>query len=670
MDGAMPKTVLIILAAVVALIVIVVLTGMRNLRADDEDDFDDDMPAEHGRSRSRGSHPPAASQARARQGHTADLPDKRPRERVGAARGARPIQGREDRATDRRAFDQRGMDQRGGSRADHDRAAAARDQRPVRTGRRDYDDISGPLPAARPVRSPVRDRGADDYGSSLPGRRSSSADYDRDPRERRNGRDRAVGYDELGLRSDGRDPRDTPDRRDRGDNRPSRPAATIRDDSDRGEKDRRSNTRPNSRPDSVKNGSKPDAELLPALKPRQSKNKRESEGDWPSNEWDELSDVDYWAELASDKPFTAPAPPEAPRRERRDARADRDVRQDSRTGADAITKQMSRAPREADSGILPAARHTDLPADRPAAPRTADPRPAIDEDDPLTSPSFPRVASDDSRSYRRSRSARSADPRYDGGRGPDSSRLSNGNGRTPDDLSPYPSMPPVEPVNGFDSATTTRRHALPAASADHYGSSLPSAPAYQTPDTSYGAPDGANGRYSQAEPGGYPAASYPSAASGSYPQANGSPSGDYQSLPPAPDSYWPELSAASHQGGAAYEMTGYDRTGSHALPPSPASYGNGAADRANGYQGYSGPTSASGSHRRPEPSYPDANYQAYDGYGTAAPQPPGYGANHYQPSGYDQAGHPLEPKDADGHLGADPYAVDTYGQDRYSGNGY
>src|SRR5258708_12491147 len=57
MDGPMPKTVLIVLAAVVALIVIVVLTGMRYLRADDEDDFDDETAAERGQPRGRGEHP-------------------------------------------------------------------------------------------------------------------------------------------------------------------------------------------------------------------------------------------------------------------------------------------------------------------------------------------------------------------------------------------------------------------------------------------------------------------------------------------------------------------------------------------------------------------------------------------------------------------------------------
>jgi hypothetical protein len=793
MDGAMPKTVLIILAAVVALIVIVVLTGMRYLRADDEDDFDD-IPADHGRSRSRGSHP-AASQARPRQGHADDLPDERPRERVGAARGARPIQGRDDRGTDRRGFDQRGMDQRGSSRADKDRswredsaitgrsgrpASAVRDQRPARNGRHDYDDISEPLPVARTASTLGRGLGADDY-DSLPGGRTSLADYDREPRERHNGRDRSTGYEDIGGRGDGRDPRETRDRRDRGDSRPvrdsrdgrdradlrdSRPIASIRDDSDRGERDHRSSTRPNGRSD--KNGSKPDDELLPALKPRQSKNKRESEADWPSNEWDELSDVDYWAELASDKPFTAPSPAESPRSERRDARADReskperivradrdgrmdrdsrpdrDPRQDSRIGAEAITKQMSRPPREPDSGILPAARRRDLPAEEPTAGRSTDPRSAIADDDPLTSPSFPRVAADDSRSYHRSRSAPSSDPRHDGGRGSDSSRHANGGGRTPGDLSTYPSIPPVEPVRGFDSASTTRRHALPAASSDPYSSPLPSAPGhatssvpanyqvpatsgpYQTPDTSYAGADGGNGSYSLSapygEPGGYrSAASYPAAASGGYPQANWSPSGgylppvggrsgvagdtspgSYQSPPPAPDNYRPELGAGSYQGGAGYEVTGFQPPSSHSLPPGRADYGNGAGDYPGGgyqhseYQGYGGPTSASGSHRRPEPSYPHESYQGaaqpsvpalpagapdpgypvypapvpggHNGYGTATPQAPGYDGTHYQPSGYDQAGYPLPALEANGYAGADPYAVEPHGKHGYGGN--
>ena len=90
----------------------------------------------------------------------------------------------------------------------------------------------------------------------------------------------------------------------------------------------------------------------------------------------------------------------------------------------------------------PAARHRDLApdrlapdrlaADRLAAGRALDPRPAIADDDPLTSPSFPRIAADDSRSYRRSRST-GADSGYDGGRGSDSSRPAIASGRQPGD---------------------------------------------------------------------------------------------------------------------------------------------------------------------------------------------------------------------------------------------
>ncbi|MDR2985084.1 MAG: hypothetical protein LBV34_09605, partial [Nocardiopsaceae bacterium] len=617
----MPKTVLIILAAVVALIVIVILTGMRYLRADDEDDFDDDRPAEHGRSPSRGGHP-KSSQARARQAHPMELADERRRDRSVAARGTRPAQGRDDRGQDRHGFDQRGTDPRRTdprlpSRADQDRSwredsaitsrggrggLPVRDPRPARTARRDRDDVSGPLPAARTTRaSAARGPGGDDY-DSLPGRRASTGEFARQPRDRRNGRDRPAGYEaDLGGRGDGRDPREIRDRRpggdaansresrngrDRTDPRDSRPMASIRNDTDSDIRNRRTSTGPNARPSGRKNGSKPNDELLPAVKPRQSKNKRESNGDWLSDEWDELEDVDYWTELASDGPFSSSSAetPRSARRDRadggavpdragradRDGRADResrpgrDARKDSRIGDDAITKQMSRPPREPDSGLLPAARHRDLPADRPAPGRSADPRPAIADNDPLTSPSFPSVASDDSRSYRRSRSGRS-DSRHERGRRSDSSRQAAASDRGSGDRSSYPSMPPVDPVRGFDNASTTRRHSQPAATAsdltaasagyaagngDHYGSQLPGTPAhpassatsgyqapaasgtYQTPGASYAGQEGANGSYPlparYSESGGYQAAaSYPPPVSGAYPQANGSSGNSY-----------------------------------------------------------------------------------------------------------------------------------------------
>jgi hypothetical protein len=851
MDGAMPKTVLIILAAVVALIVIVVLTGMRYLRADDEDDFDDDVPAEHGRSRSHGSHP-AVDEPRPRQRHVDDRADDRHRERVGATRGARPVQGREEHGAGRRGPDQRGTDQRGPGRRGDDRswredprqaagqdglrpaaaqerngrsAPAARDQRPARGGRRDR-DISEPMAAvARTSRSlPARgaSRGGDDY-ESQPGRRVP--DYDRDPRDSRDSRDRRDSQvsrerpagldDDYAARRDSREP--GRDRRERGESRVSRDRSDVRDkpavsprdsvpgrdDSDRDDRDRRSATRPNARPDARKNGSVPDDDLLPAVKPRQGRGKRDDEGDWPSNEWDELSDVDFWAELASDKPFPSQetaeparaelaraelarteqprtelaktesarterrshradrdvrpdrdAKPERSARQDRDARRDRDARQDAAVGLgpsgpagvlpDPVTKQFNRQGRELDSGQLPAARHRDLSADRSSARRAVDPLPAIADDDPLTSPSFPRIAADDSRSYRRT-----TPPAGEFRHGSTSSRM-------PADPPSYPGMPRVEPVRGIDGASATRRHSLPAARAaeltdgyrtpaagyqahdqapagDPYGS-LPassSAPAaYQTPAPSYEsssrpgglAADGPTASYSvPAHSGGYhvpseapyggsggyqaapsypadgPAGGYQNGSGGYLPPAgNGNgvaadtSTGSYHSLPPAAEPYRPDLGPRNYQGTSSYSR--------------PAAYGSGPGDLvadhpANGYQpaeyqGYGGAASASGAHQRPEPGYlngsysggaehalpaaqPDLGYPVYpapvpagqNGYDAAAPQPPGYDAPAY-PGGFDPAGYQLPAREPDGYAGADPYAVDPYGQRGYGGSGY
>ena len=773
----MPKTVLIILAAVVALIVIVVLTGMRYLRADDEDDFDDDVPAEHGRSRSQSSH--QADKARPRQRHLDDRADDRPRERVGAARAARPVHGLDERDADRRGPEQRGPGRRTddhswreesrtaaaeGQGRNGRSAPAARDQRPARGGRRDR-DVSEPMAAvARSSRSlPARgaSRGGDDYDSE-PVRRVP--DYDRDPRDSRDSRDRQdartsrmAGIDDdhtarRGSREPSRDRRDRGDGRagrERSDVRESRPAASIRDDSDRDERDRRSATRPNARPDVRKNGSVPDDDLLPAVKPRQSRGKRDDEGDWPSNEWDELSDVDFWAEMASDKPFTAqesaePARAELARTERRGSRADRDARPDrdakpersarqdrdarrigpsgpdAGLGSDPVTKQLSRQGRELDSGIMPAARHREPQSDRSSAPRAADPRPAVADDDPLTSPSFPRISADDSRSYRRTRPA-AADPLH-----------GSGTSRMPAEPPSHPGMPRVEPVRGIDSASTTRRHSLPAASAAELTDG------YRTPAVGYPAADPARAGYPAADlapagdpygslpasysvpahPGGYQlpgeapyagsggyqaAASYPAErATASYqngsrgylpPAGNGNgngfaaetSAGSYQSLPPAPEPYRSDLGPGGYQGTSSYSL--------------PAGYGPGPSDLAadypaNGYQsaayqGYGGATSASGSHQRPEPGYPNGSYSGgaehalpaslpaaqpdpgYPAYPAPVPASQnGYETAPYQGGGYDQAGYQLPAQEPNGYAGADPYAVDPYGQHGYGGTGY
>src|SRR5258708_22156695 len=169
MDGPMPKTVLIILAAVVALIVIVVLTGMRYLRAEDDDDFDEAAPAEHGRVRSRATHPTREQQARPRPRHEDEMPDEPRRERVGAARAARPGASYSgERGPDRRGATRGGQDRgwrddggemaHGGQTPRSDRDPAPQRDRPAgRISRGGHAAISETSAAsARPGPSPPR----------------------------------------------------------------------------------------------------------------------------------------------------------------------------------------------------------------------------------------------------------------------------------------------------------------------------------------------------------------------------------------------------------------------------------------------------------------------------------------------------------------------------------
>src|SRR5262245_51360517 len=237
MDGPMPKTVLIILAAVVALIVIVVLTGMRYLRADD-DDFDDDGLGEQGHVRNRGTHPVAEQHAHRRARHDDEIPDERSKERVGAGRGARPGAG---------YGGERGSDRRGAPRSAHDRGwrddsdeiarvvqtprsgrepAPMRDHRPVRRGRSGHGEISEPMAAStRSGRSaPGRggSRGQEEFDSQPIRVLASARGYERDTspgRERRDDRDRLARREEAdfsGRRGsrDHRDGRDVRDSRD------------------------------------------------------------------------------------------------------------------------------------------------------------------------------------------------------------------------------------------------------------------------------------------------------------------------------------------------------------------------------------------------------------------------------------------------------------------------
>jgi hypothetical protein len=229
----------VVLAAVVVVILVVVIVAARNMRAEDPDEFaerpaDRDVPrgargARGERDATYDRREPAARQpGRGASDTRAPAPQRRrepARETAGA--GRRPAAGE-------RGFDERGDQWAGGyDEPAPDRAVSAQ---PEFSGRGYDDHISGPLPAAPPG-----------------------------PRRRPDNRDTRAG-------------RDSRDGRDNGwhggpDERPERP---------------------------VPAGS------------RQARGKRPSDSsEWDHSDWEQLSDVDYWAELASDKTLKSTAKPAA-----------------------------------------------------------------------------------------------------------------------------------------------------------------------------------------------------------------------------------------------------------------------------------------------------------------------------------------------------------------------
>ncbi|MGH3276178.1 MAG: hypothetical protein ACRDNZ_17865 [Streptosporangiaceae bacterium] len=260
-------------------------------------------------------------------------------------------------------------------------------------------------------------------------------------------------------------------------------------------------------------------------------------GEMSGRDWDSLSDVDYWAELASDKPLTTTAQQAGPGRREEDLSAVL-PRQDRRARpglSDAPEPDNPATPFERAAGdvtaVLPSRRHTavspaaaPLPGSRPraqgshdeqgllaglsdrnagrdgstgrsarpgpdshrqrdlSAARHGDPReravgvdadsgiaalarlsgptngasgPPVLDDDPLTSPSFPAIRSDDSRSYR-SRRAEAAPGGHPSASRPSGRRAARQDtslagysqqaGRSPDVASPRAHSAPASPV--------------------------------------------------------------------------------------------------------------------------------------------------------------------------------------------------------------------------------
>ena len=478
-------------------------------------------------------------------------------------------------------------------------------------------------------------------------------------------------------------------------------------------------------------------ESQPPARTRPARSRRSDDSSqWDSSEWDKLSDVDYWAELASDKPLTttaqpaqpapSPAPPRPaaqagngaqPRngRPRRDREAEAAVgrgngpagsvpggsiqgasipggalpggavpngvapngapRRDPATGlpvrgrgqgargdmaaAAGRTADFAAAPvpvngaqdqmrpltephpRHSGPASLPGPVHGIAP-DRPPAP------PAPLDDDPLTSPGFPRVQ--DSRSYRNGRA--STPPR--GSRAPDQYAAPTQQFSSYGAPAAQPPAPPQRPA--------APRHTGPQRQAAQHRADVGAEPQRTNPN-SY-RPDPLTSRDPYApRPASLPPTPVPQSAVPQTPMPQtpapsaqttaGNPYGSYVT----PDSQAPaagygDYPAASGNGHGSYPPA--TNGGAHA--------GNGYSNGAHAGNGY-WPGQAQDTYSGPGGSgYPNGPAPVPDPL-DVGPQPGeyanGYG-RHDQP-GYPSNGYPAGPNDPAGYAAADPYAPDEYG---------
>jgi hypothetical protein len=563
------------------------------------------------------------------------------------------------------------------------------------------------------------------------------------------------------------------------------------------------------RPDS---GAQRQPDDIPA--PARARRRSSDSAEWDSSEWDKLSDVDYWAELASSKPMTSGALPARPRPSAQhngvragagqdlepETLAARNLVPDGVPRRDPVTGLPVRGPQPADAGLAPAPSGTDFvpapvpvtgPQDRqrppaasdgdrgsnhrrppasrsersrashqrppaapasqpgerfldvpgrdpggyldvgpaslpmpairdvpparqsrprdippapPAPPAAAGPRtaptppargerlPAPLDDDPLTSPSFPKVPASDSRSYHNGR----ADTPPRGSRAP----------------APYPAATPQfpsydTPVPGYDTPAaaqyptaqypapqygdaqypaaqypaaqyptaeypTVQPPAAPRSgqhSAPQYSAAqgpAPHRPVPERPTAQHAAPQ-YPGTEDRGNPGGYgpdPLASrnpYPAAVNGS-PGPASTPPGRAGTTPAAGNPYGSYVTPDSQQTTAS-EYDGYPATpgNGYGQPYLPPAVPGGTGQNGNGYWHQSAPVSGS----LPEPggsSYLNAAEQGADPRRADAQGPDyrnGYG-RHGQ-AGYPPSGYPAGPDDPAGYAPVDPYGSDGYG---------
>jgi hypothetical protein len=127
-------------------------------------------------------------------------------------------------------------------------------------------------------------------------------------------RDRAGdrgGRDEPDLRYDRREPAGRPPARAGRNGRPAgRQAGNGYRPATEGPDQRRGAPPPRGGPERRRSGEGRTAESLASARPRQAPGRPPGDSsEWDSSEWEKLSDIDYWTELASNKPLTTTAQP-------------------------------------------------------------------------------------------------------------------------------------------------------------------------------------------------------------------------------------------------------------------------------------------------------------------------------------------------------------------------
>ena len=356
--------------------------------------------------------------------------------------------------------------------------------------------------------------------------------------------------------------------------------------------------------------------------------KRNDDGDWPSTEWDELSDEQYWAELSADKPLAAMAKPSRPAStsgakapvngsakraaEPPAAREPRPARTPAPPAREVPSRKERTEPREAVTERLPVRTRQQPPA--PAARREADtPLPGAYTSEP--------------------RSARDTGPR------PEQPRRGTATGPNPARdrdlarLAGLASAPPRIPGALDDDPLTSPSFSLKAdtaADSRSYGGSRKHA----KPSGQGAGPAHADGNGN----GSYPTDGYASAGYSYQAAPPAAPAEQWYSAPPAP------AGAQTPAYGNPYQHSGPGVTGSPAGGQAAPGHGGYLADPLRVYSpsAYEAPRYAD-----PASPAPYADGHAQHPYPDQAAYPDGYATGGYR--GGHEAGYAGDPYAAGGH---------------------